>query len=48
MTEDTVRWLNGDYEVEPGNGGDRNAYLRDNNVKTFLIKENSPRYKVGI
>ncbi|ELT87487.1 hypothetical protein CAPTEDRAFT_155468 [Capitella teleta] len=46
VTDDTVRWLNSDYEVEPGNGGDRNAFLRDHNVKTFLIKETSPRYKV--
>ncbi|KAG9340281.1 hypothetical protein JZ751_021728, partial [Albula glossodonta] len=30
-------YLNGDYEVEPGYGGDRNAYLKENSIETFLV-----------
>ncbi|KAG8002703.1 Adenylate cyclase type 6 [Nibea albiflora] len=30
-------YLNGDYEVEPGFGGERNAYLKENNIETFLV-----------
>jgi adenylate cyclase 5 len=29
--------LNGTFQVEPGNGAERSAYLRDHNVETFLI-----------
>jgi hypothetical protein len=38
ITEETLKCLNGDYEVEEGYGGERNAYLRDNNIKTYFIK----------
>lgn len=37
VTRETLRCLDGDYEVEPGRGGERNAYLRDHNIETFLI-----------
>ncbi|XP_062314606.1 adenylate cyclase type 6-like [Osmerus eperlanus] len=37
ITKATLQYLNGDYEVEPGSGGDRNAYLKDNNIETFLV-----------
>jgi hypothetical protein len=37
ITKDTLRYLDGDYAVEPGRGGERNAYLRDHNIETFLI-----------
>nr|XP_033794758.1 adenylate cyclase type 6 isoform X2 [Geotrypetes seraphini] len=37
ITRATLQYLNGDYEVEPGHGGDRNAYLKENNIETFLI-----------
>jgi adenylate cyclase 5 len=37
ITKETLRYLDGDYEVEPGHGGERNAYLRDHNIETFLI-----------
>ncbi|KAF6198542.1 hypothetical protein GE061_008290 [Apolygus lucorum] len=37
ITEDTLRYLNGDYQVEPGHGGERNAYLRDHSIQTYLI-----------
>ncbi|KAL8562800.1 hypothetical protein ACOMHN_022675 [Nucella lapillus] len=38
ITEETLNCLNGDYEVEPGYGGERNGYLREHDIKTFLIK----------
>ena len=37
ITEETLQFLEGDYEVEEGNGGDRNSYLKEHNIKTFLI-----------
>lgn len=37
VTKATLQYLNGDYEVEPGFGGERNAYLKDNNIETFLV-----------
>ncbi|KAI7794188.1 adenylate cyclase type 6 [Triplophysa rosa] len=37
ITKATLQYLNGDYEVEPGFGGDRNAYLKDNNIETFFV-----------
>ena len=33
-----MKCLGGDYEVEPGDGGLRNDYLRDHGIKTYLIK----------
>nr|CAD7440031.1 unnamed protein product [Timema bartmani] len=35
--KETLEYLEGDYEVEPGNGGERNSYLRDHNIETYLI-----------
>ena len=29
--------LKGAFEVEPGNGGERDTFLADNNIETFLI-----------
>ncbi|KAF2894357.1 hypothetical protein ILUMI_11816, partial [Ignelater luminosus] len=37
ITKETLLCLNGDYEVEPGYGGDRNSYLKDHNIDTYLI-----------
>ena len=31
-------YLNGDYEVEDGNGGERHPYLLEHNIKTYFIK----------
>ena len=47
MTEEVVKALNNYYEVEPGNGEDRNGYLRDHNIKTYLIKEENDVHKVS-
>lgn len=37
ITRATLQYLNGDYEVEPGRGGERNAYLKEQCIETFLI-----------
>ena len=37
ITTDTLKYLNKDYIVEPGNGGDRDPFLRDLNIQTWLI-----------
>lgn len=37
ITKETLNYLDGMYKVEPGNGGERNAYLKDHNIETFLI-----------
>ncbi|XP_034256486.1 adenylate cyclase type 5-like [Thrips palmi] len=37
ITRDTFVFLDGDYAVEPGNGDERNSYLRDHNIETLLI-----------
>lgn len=37
ITKETLRYLDGMYKVEPGNGGERNSYLKDHNIETFLI-----------
>ncbi|XP_067302190.1 adenylate cyclase type 6 [Pseudorasbora parva] len=37
ITKATLQYLNGDYEVEPGYGGERNAYLNNNNIETFFV-----------
>lgn len=37
ITKATLNYLNGDYDVEQGTGGDRNAYLKKHNIETYLI-----------
>ncbi|TRY60913.1 hypothetical protein DNTS_035172 [Danionella cerebrum] len=37
ITKATLQYLNGDYEVEPGFGGERNPYLKENSIETFLV-----------
>jgi hypothetical protein len=43
ITEETLKCLGNDYVVEPGNGGDRNSYLKDHNIDTYLIV--APSYR---
>ncbi|KAM5203747.1 adenylate cyclase type 1 isoform 1-T1 [Hipposideros larvatus] len=37
ITKATLACLNGDYEVEPGHGHERNSFLRTHNIETFFI-----------
>ncbi|KAK1797909.1 hypothetical protein P4O66_007959 [Electrophorus voltai] len=37
ITKATLNYLNGDYDVEPGFGGERNAYLKKHSIETYLI-----------
>ncbi|XP_046419665.1 adenylate cyclase type 6 [Neodiprion virginianus] len=37
ITKETLACLEGDYEVEEGHGGERNPYLREHNIQTYLI-----------
>ncbi|KAM3862408.1 adenylate cyclase type 5 [Diretmus argenteus] len=37
ITKATLNYLNGDYDVEPGAGGERNSYLKKHNIETYLI-----------
>ncbi|XP_076269275.1 adenylate cyclase type 6 isoform X2 [Rhynchophorus ferrugineus] len=45
ITKETLKCLGSDYVVEPGRGGDRNSYLKDHNIDTFLIV--APSYRGG-
>lgn len=46
ITQATLDYLGGEYEVEPGHGNTRNQYLLDNNVTTYFIIPPSRRRKV--
>ncbi|TRY65022.1 hypothetical protein DNTS_033522, partial [Danionella cerebrum] len=37
ITRSTLECLNGDYEVEPGNGRERHAFLLKHDIETFFI-----------
>ncbi|RWS04161.1 Ca(2+)/calmodulin-responsive adenylate cyclase-like protein [Dinothrombium tinctorium] len=37
ITQETLNCLHEEYEVEPGNGAERNSYLREHNVITYFI-----------
>ncbi|KAJ0183943.1 hypothetical protein K1T71_000366 [Dendrolimus kikuchii] len=37
ITKETLQCLGDDYKVEPGHGDQRNAYLKDHNIETYLI-----------
>ncbi|KAK2585367.1 hypothetical protein KPH14_010044 [Odynerus spinipes] len=37
ITKETLDCLGGYYGVEEGRGGDRNAYLKEHNIETYLI-----------
>ncbi|XP_034239049.1 adenylyl cyclase 78C-like [Thrips palmi] len=42
ISQATLDCLGGAYDVEPSNGGDRDAYLKEHDVKTYLIKNTEP------
>ncbi|XP_061386281.1 adenylate cyclase type 2 [Musca vetustissima] len=37
ITKKTLDFLNGEFEVEEGNGGSRDSYLADHKIETYLI-----------
>ncbi|XP_034481214.1 adenylate cyclase type 6 [Drosophila innubila] len=37
ITKETLKCLDGDYEVEVGKGAERNSYLKDHQIETYLI-----------
>ena len=37
VTKATLLQLNDRFQVEPGNGGQRESYLADHKIETFLI-----------
>ncbi|GFO36851.1 adenylate cyclase, partial [Plakobranchus ocellatus] len=43
ITRATLDQLHGQYDVEPGNGGERDAYIQKLGVETFFIKTKHPR-----
>ncbi|CAH0556509.1 unnamed protein product [Brassicogethes aeneus] len=45
ITQETLKCLGTDYVVEAGNGGERNSYLKDHNIETYLIV--APSYRGG-
>lgn len=47
VTQATLDYLHGEYEVEPGRGADRNSYLREHNVVSYFIVPPSHRRKVS-
>lgn len=38
ITKSTLEFLSNQFEVEPGAGHMRDAYLAEHNIETFLIK----------
>lgn len=44
ITADTLKYLGDAYQVEPGHGGERNAFLKDHNIETYLIVQPETTY----
>ncbi|KAJ8336829.1 hypothetical protein SKAU_G00380490 [Synaphobranchus kaupii] len=47
VTRTTLDCLNGDYEVEPGNGHERHAFLQKHQIETFFIVPSHRRKASG-
>jgi class 3 adenylate cyclase len=48
ITEETLQCLNNHYDIEDGNGGERNSYLKDHQIQTYLIVSKAThRYKAA-
>eukprot|EP00111_Clytia_hemisphaerica_P004600 TCONS_00013203-protein len=45
ITEATYQLIKDSYEVEDGKGGERNQYLKENKVQTYLITEAKSNFK---
>ncbi|MED6294914.1 Adenylate cyclase type 3, partial [Characodon lateralis] len=37
ISQSTMECLHGEFDVEPGNGGDRCDYLRERGIETYLV-----------
>ena len=37
ISEQTYEFVKNDYEFEDGKGGERNSYLQENNIITYLV-----------
>lgn len=47
ITKETLKCLDGDYEVEDGRGHERNSYLKDHQIETYLIIPGDTYHLVG-
>lgn len=48
ITKETQQCLNDHYEIEDGHGSERNSYLKDHQIQTYLIvPKESHRYKTS-
>lgn len=48
ITKETLQCLNNHYEIEDGHGNERNPYLKDHQIQTYLIvPKESHRYKTS-
>ncbi|GBL94869.1 hypothetical protein AVEN_119054-1, partial [Araneus ventricosus] len=45
ITKATLQQLDGQFEAEPGNGHQRDQYLADHQVETFLIVPTKVRHR---
>ncbi|CAN7996160.1 unnamed protein product, partial [Ixodes hexagonus] len=43
ITKETLQFLGDDYEVTPGEGGQRHPYLRDHNIESYIIIPNDKK-----
>ncbi|KAM7282466.1 adenylate cyclase type 5 isoform X2 [Ixodes scapularis] len=43
ITKETLQFLGDDYEVAPGEGGQRHPYLRDHNIESYIIIPNDKK-----
>ena len=48
ITKTTLACLNGDYEVEPGHGHERNSFLKTHNIETFFIVPSHARERESV
>lgn len=46
ITQAVLDVINGDYEVEDGHGEERDVYLKDHKLKTYLISEKHSKERV--
>ena len=42
VTEDTYKLIKDSYDVEDGCGGDRNEWLKENNIPTYFVRGPKP------